>query len=85
MRNAAVSQKSAPFAVVCLDAAANAKPSDQRTVSRDVGRSEVSKQSSALADHDQQSTLGVFVVLMNFEVFGQRVDRSGQKGDLYFR
>ena len=56
---------------------------DQRTVALDVGLLEVLQQTTTLADHQQQTTVGVVVLLVVLQVLVQVVDAVGQQRDLH--
>ena len=45
---------------------------------------EISQQATALADHHQQATTAVVVLLVNLQMLGQLVDPGSQNGDLHF-
>ena len=38
-----------------------------------------------MADHFQQAAAGVMILFMDFQVFGQLIDTSGQNGNLNLR
>lgn len=65
--------------------AAQAEALDQGSVARDIDLSEVVQQVAATADHEEQATPGVMVVLVLFEVLGKVPDPLAQQGDLRFR
>ena len=56
---------------------------DDRTVAVDVYFGQVVQQASSLTNQFQQTTSGVMVMFVLFQVLGQMVDSLGQDSDLY--
>ncbi len=61
----------------------DAQLSDDRTIPLDVHLHQVVEQVTALANHLQQATTGVVVLLVGTQMIGQIVDALGQNGDLH--
>ena len=57
---------------------------DDGAITVDIGLHQVVEQVAAMADHLQQTTAGVVVLLVDLAVFGQLNDSLGENGDLNF-
>lgn len=64
---------------------AQAETCDQLSISLDIFTLEVVQQAAALADHHQQATPAVVIVLVSAEMIGQMVDAVAQEGHLDLR
>lgn len=67
--------------ILCL--VAQAKFRDQCAVTVRAFAAQIGQQATALANHHQQSTARVQVVLMYFEMFGQLINAPGEQRDLH--
>lgn len=65
--------------------APQAKSGDEASIPLDILTSEIVKKSSSLADHQQQATPAVMVVLVLTKMLGQVIDPLGKQGCLHLR
>ena len=63
---------------------AQVQPSDQRAVTLNISLLQVLQHVAAAADHQQQTAVGMVVVLVELQVLVQVVDPLGQQSDLHF-
>jgi hypothetical protein len=62
----------------------NSESLDNRAITLDVLFNQVVKQTTTLTNHLQQSTTGMMIFFMHFEMLGQISDPLGQKCNLNF-
>ena len=68
-----------------LNRGTQTKLCDNRTITLNIRLVEVAEQTTAMADHLQQTATGMMILLVLLEVLRQIVDTCGEDSDLYFR